>query len=112
MPFINFNEGKKIKIWEGITGSMYHSEQISFVHIDFAAGAEAALHHHVHEQWTHVIEGEILFTLDGDEQLLTPGMAVFIPSDMPHSARSITGCKLIDCFLPVREDFVELEKNS
>ncbi len=112
MPYINFNERKKIKIWEGITASLYHSEQLSFAHISFEKGAEARLHHHIHEQWTHVIEGELLFNLDGKEQLLTSGMAVFIPSDVPHSARGITDCKLIDCFLPVREDFIELEKNT
>jgi hypothetical protein len=31
---------------------------------------------------------------------------------MPHSAKAITACKVIDCFLPVRQDFVELEKNT
>ena len=112
MPYINFNDRKIVKIWEGITVSLYHSEQATFAYVTLQKGAEAAMHHHPHEQWTHVIEGEMIFNLDGDEQLLKPGMAVFIPSNLPHGARSVTGCRVIDCFLPVREDFVELEKNT
>ena len=69
-------------------------------------------HSHIHEQWTHLIKGELEFDIRGEKQLLTPGKTAFIPSSLPHSAKAITGCKVIDCFLPVREDFVELEKNS
>ena len=112
MPFINFNEIKKIKIWEGVLGSMFHSAQATFAHITLQKGPEVGLHHHIHEQWTHVIEGEMLFNINGEEKLLTSGMAAFMPSNIPHSAKAVTQCKVIDCFLPVREDFVELEKNT
>ena len=112
MPYINFNERKKVKIWEGVEGSLHHSAQATFAHITLQEGAEVGLHHHIHEQWTHVIEGEMLFNINGEEKLLTAGMAAFMPSNIPHSAKAITKCKVIDCFLPVREDFVELEKNT
>jgi hypothetical protein len=39
-------------------------------------------------------------------------MAALMPSNAPHSARAITLCKVIDCFLPVREDFADLEKQT
>jgi len=39
-------------------------------------------------------------------------IAAFIPSNTPHSAKAITECKVIDCFLPVRQDFVELQKSQ
>lgn len=112
MPYIDFNNRKKVKIWEGFTGTFYHSEQSTFAHVTVAKDATLPLHHHIHEQWTHIIEGELLFNLDGEEKLLTPGMTAFIPSNLSHSARAITQCKVIDCFLPVRQDFVELEKNT
>lgn len=111
MPYIDFKLGKKVKIWEGITATLYHSEQATFAHVTLEKGSVVQLHHHIHEQWTHVIEGELLFNLNGEEKLLTPGMTAFMPSDVPHSARAITTCKVIDCFLPVREDFVALENN-
>jgi quercetin dioxygenase-like cupin family protein len=73
-------------------------------------GAVVGNHQHPHEQWTHVLEGEIEFTIDGETKLLSTGMAAFMPSNIPHSAKAITACKVIDCFLPIREDFIALEK--
>lgn len=112
MPFINFNQNKKVQLWEGITAALHHSEQATFAHVTLQKGSVVGLHHHVHEQWTHLIEGELLFNIDGEELLLGPGMAAFMPSNVPHSAQAITECRLIDCFLPVREDLVALEKES
>jgi quercetin dioxygenase-like cupin family protein len=110
MPFYNFNNRAKIKIWEGIQGAFFHSEQLSFGHVFLEKGAVVGNHQHPHEQWTHVLEGEIEFTIDGETKLLSTGMAAFMPSNIPHSAKAITACKVIDCFLPIREDFIALEK--
>lgn len=112
MPYINFKTRKRVKIFEGINGSMYHSKDITFAHVTLEKGAVVSLHNHIHEQWTHVIEGEMQFDINGDQALLTPGMTAFIPSNTPHSAKAITLCKVIDCFLPVRQDFIELEKQT
>lgn len=112
MPFINFNSNKKVKIWEGITAALHHSEQATFAHISLQKDSEVAVHNHIHEQWTHVIEGELLFDINGEQQLLTSGMAAFMPSNVPHAAKAITACKVIDCFLPVRQDFVDLENEA
>ncbi|HKR03828.1 MAG TPA: cupin domain-containing protein [Bacteroidia bacterium] len=110
MPYIDFRTRKKVKMFDGITGAMYHSDHITFAHVTLEKGADVQAHSHIHEQWTHVIDGEMQFDIDGDKSLLTAGMTAFIPSNTPHSAKAITQCKVIDCFLPVREDFVELEK--
>ena len=112
MPFVNFNTKKKLKIFEGITGLFAHSAKSTFGYVTLEKGVRAPEHNHAHEQWTHVISGELEFTLDGETRLLTSGMSAFIPSNIPHSAYAITECKVMDCFSPVREDFVELEKNT
>jgi hypothetical protein len=39
-------------------------------------------------------------------------MTALVPPNTPHSGKAITNCKVIDCFLPVREDFIELEKKQ
>jgi quercetin dioxygenase-like cupin family protein len=112
MPYIDFNARKRVKIWDGINARMFHSEQITFAHVLLDKGAIVGEHAHVHEQWTHIIEGEMEFNIGGDVKVLTKGMAAFIPGNVIHSARAITEVKVIDCFLPVREDFIELENNS
>ncbi|MGI8582904.1 MAG: cupin domain-containing protein [Chitinophagaceae bacterium] len=110
MPFLNFNTKKRIQIWDGVDGAFFHSEQLMFGYITVIKGAVVPEHQHHHEQWTHLIEGELEFKINGEIQILLPGMAAHIPSNIPHSAKAIIECKLIDCFLPVREDFVALEK--
>jgi quercetin dioxygenase-like cupin family protein len=110
MPFLNFNTKKRIQIWDGVNGAFFHSDQLMFGYITIIKGAVVPEHQHHHEQWTHLIEGELEFTINGEIQILLPGMAAHIPSNIPHSAKAIIECKLIDCFLPVREDFVALEK--
>ncbi|TND09013.1 MAG: cupin [Bacteroidetes bacterium] len=112
MTFIDFKNKKTVQIWEGINASFFHSEQITFGHVTLDKGAIVGEHSHVHEQWTHVIEGEMEFTVAGETKILTPGMAAFMPSNAVHSARAITLCKVIDCFLPVREDFAALEQQG
>jgi quercetin dioxygenase-like cupin family protein len=43
---------------------------------------------------------------------MKPGMSVHIPGDVPHSGRSLSRCIFLDCFHPVREDWLEKEKLS
>ena len=112
MSFIDFNKSKKVKIWEGVTGSLYHSANNTFLQATIEDGISIPEHQHVHEQWTCLIEGELEFSIDGEKQLLKPGMTAFIPSNIPHSANARTRCRVIDCFTPVREDFVALEKQT
>ena len=112
MGFIDFNTRKKIQIWEGISGPVFHSKQATFGHFTLDEGCDLPEHSHPHEQWTHLIEGELEFTIGDQTSLLKPGMTAFIPSEVPHSAKAISKCKVIDCFLPVREDFVELENDN
>ncbi len=111
MTFINFNTRSKIKVWEGINGPVFHSKQATFGHFTLDKGIALPEHNHPHEQWSHVIEGQLEFTIDGETEILIPGMTAFIPSNLSHSAKALTLCKVIDCFLPVREDFVEIENN-
>jgi quercetin dioxygenase-like cupin family protein len=112
MAFIDFSTKKRLKIFEGITGTFAHSQHATFGYVTLEKGVRAPEHNHIHEQWTHVISGELEFTLGGKTMLLTPGMSAHIPSNVLHSAYAITECKVMDCFSPMREDFVELEKNT
>jgi quercetin dioxygenase-like cupin family protein len=112
MPFVNFNTNKHVQIWDGIHGTLSHSDKMTFGHFTIENGTILPEHSHHHEQWCHVLEGELEFDIEGEKMLLTKGMTAYIPSYAPHSAVAHTQCRVIDCFTPVREDFVELEKNQ
>ena len=112
MPYIDFNTRKKTIVLPGISGSMVHSEQLSFGQFTIEKDSILPEHNHPHEQWTHLVKGELEFDINGEKQLLTPGKTAFIPSGLPHSAKAITDSKVIYCFSPVKEDFVTLEKEQ
>ncbi len=105
MAFINYNTKSKATIFPGIQSAMEHSAQSTFGCVTLEAGVIAPLHSHPHEQWTYVLEGEMEFTLEGETQLLLPGMGALIPSNAVHGAKAVTACKVIDVFTPVREDY-------
>jgi len=89
----------------GLTGYYAHGEQLTLGFIDILAGSDLPAHHHVHEQITYLVEGELEMTIGGNTILLTPGMYYVIPSGVTHSAVAKTDCKVIDVFNPVREDY-------
>jgi quercetin dioxygenase-like cupin family protein len=89
----------------GITGYYAHGEQLTFGYVEIKEGSNLPAHHHVHEQITYIIEGQLDMTIGGKFCPLTAGMYYVIPSNVPHSAIAKTDCKVIDVFNPVREDY-------
>jgi len=112
MAFIDFNTRKKIQIWEGISGPVFHSDQATFGHFTLEVGSDLPGHSHPNEQWTNLLEGELEFEIDGEKSVMTAGMTAYIPANVVHSAKVIKRSKVIDCFIPPREDFKELESKD
>ena len=93
------------EIVPGYYGKYYHAQQMSIGWLDAKAGFSVPIHSHLHEQVSYVEEGQLLFTIEGQEFLLEAGMAITIPPHAKHGATAITDCKLVDVFSPVREDY-------
>jgi len=93
----------------GITGYYAHGDKSTFGYIELKKGSSVPLHHHINEQITYMIEGQLDMLIDGVASSLTTGMVHVIPSNTPHSAIAITDCKVIDVFGPVREDYKTTE---
>jgi unsaturated pyranuronate lyase len=89
----------------GITGYYAHGDKHTFGYVELKKGTIVPEHHHVHEQITYVIEGQLDMTIDGKLCSLKPGMVQIIPSNTPHGASAVLDCKLIDTFSPTREDY-------
>jgi quercetin dioxygenase-like cupin family protein len=65
-------------------------------------------HSHPHEQVSYVAAGEILFVMDEQSTRLGPGDMYLVPAGKPHTIQQLTAhVRLIDCFTPIREDFLE-----
>ena len=93
------------ELMPGITGYYAHGENMTFGLVELKAGASVPMHHHIHEQTTYIVEGQLDVVIGGEPCSLTAGMYHVIPSNIPHSAIAKVDCKAIDVFSPVREDY-------
>ena len=89
----------------GITGYYFHGEKMTIGYVELLEGSNIPIHHHVHEQITYIIEGQLDMVIGGVACSLKAGMYHVITSNTPHSAIAKTFCKVIDAFSPVREDY-------
>lgn len=93
------------EIIPGFHGKLVHGEGLTMAFWEIEAGSPLPEHHHVHEQVAYVLSGEFEFTMDGKTFVAGPESVTVIPSNMPHSGRALTDCKILDVFQPVREDY-------
>lgn len=102
---MNLSELPIKEIMPGYRGKLVHSKTMSWVFWDVDKDAEVPSHHHIHEQIMHVVSGDFEFTLDGNTKVYKPGDIVVIPSNVPHSGKALTRCKLMDVFSPARDEY-------
>lgn len=96
------------EIIKGFKGRFVHTAAMTLGYWDISSGATLPLHKHIHEQITQVEEGEFELTFHGETKVYTKGMVAVIPSNIEHSGRALSDCKVFDIFHPVREDYKSL----
>lgn len=70
-------------------------------------GAVVPEHHHFHEQISHVVEGALLFRLEGKEETIRAGEILCIPPHVPHSVVALEDSVALDIFNPPRQDWID-----
>ena len=105
MAFQDLKDITEREIVPGYRARFVHSEDMTLAYWDVDPGAALPEHSHTHEQIANVLEGQFELTVDGKSQILEPGTVAIIPSDVPHSGKAITACRLIDAFYPCRDDY-------
>jgi len=93
------------EIIKGFKGRFFHTNSFTIAFWDIEAGAILPEHSHIHEQTTQVIEGKLEMLINGVATVLEPGMIANIPSNVIHSGKALTNCKVTDVFSPTREDY-------
>jgi quercetin dioxygenase-like cupin family protein len=111
MPVQHYAEMKVDLVREGAERRLGYTDNLMMTVLDFNDGPQTEPdppHAHPHEQVSYVAEGEILFFLEGQCERLGPGDMFLVPSGRPHSIQLLTEhVRLVDCFYPIREDFLE-----
>ena len=83
---------------------LVHSETMTLASWQFEKGIDLPEHSHPHEQITTVVEGTFELTLNDQPIRMEPGDVAVIAPGVVHSARSLTRCRVMDAFHPVRDD--------
>ena len=92
-------------IFPGVTIHTAACEKMMLSYVELAAHSVVEEHSHPHEQVTYVLSGRFEFTVGDQTTILEPGMIALIPGGVTHGGKTITACRIIDVFSPVREDY-------
>ena len=93
------------EIIKGFKGRFFHTNSFTIAFWEIEEGSVLPEHSHIHEQSTQIIEGKLELVVGGVSTVLEPGMIANIPSNVIHSGKALTNCKVTDVFSPVREDY-------
>jgi unsaturated pyranuronate lyase len=107
MPFFDLSEQPSKTIFPGVTITTAWGDAIMMSFVQFEYGnAVVPEHRHPHEQMGMGLEGEFELVIDGEARVIRAGDSYWIPSNVPHRARSINGpARALDIFHPIREEY-------
>ncbi len=105
MPFIDTRDLNVIERLPGWHGRYFHSPSMTFAHYDFTRGASIHEHFHPQEEVYEVIEGELEMTIDGETQIVRPGLVAIVSANVRHSVKALTDGRAIIVDYPLRRDF-------
>ncbi len=94
------------RLSENITRKFVHGKNVMLAEIRLEKGAVVPEHRHVSEQVSWIVEGGLLFEIEGSEIYVGAGEVLVIPPDVPHKATALEYTVDIDMFSPVREDWI------
>ncbi len=80
---------------------------LMLVEFKFDEGVSSWLHSHPHEQVGYVVSGEIDLIMEGQPTTRLPaGGSYYVPPNVKHHITTYAPTVLVDCFTPIREDFL------
>jgi quercetin dioxygenase-like cupin family protein len=84
-----------------------YNDNLMLDQFSFAANVKSWEHSHPHEQIGYVVSGEIDFFMEGHAPVrLQAGGSYYVPSDVRHYIATTCETVLVDCFTPMRADFL------
>ncbi|MDB5058069.1 MAG: hypothetical protein JWO59_1541 [Chloroflexi bacterium] len=98
-----------VQLGDGIRARPVFGKNLLVNYVYFEANAVAPVHQHAEEQIGTALEGEFEFELNGETQIIRPGVFYVVPPNVPHGARSLDKpCVAVDIFSPPRSGVREM----
>jgi len=89
--------------------SLAHGDKTHMVKFRLQSGAEIAVHKHVQENTGYLLQGSMIMIIEGEECPLEAGDSWSIRGGVPHGARVLEECLVLEVFSPLREDYLQAE---
>ncbi len=106
VKYVTWTAEPQVDIVPGVRRRHLSGDNVMLVEVTLDDGAVVPEHSHVHEQISLVVSGKVEFVVGGQKQVLGPGEAVLIPSNVTHIATALEPSVSLDIFSPPREDFL------
>lgn len=103
---------EKDKEWEPAGEGVFrqimgYDGQLMLVKVKFVKGAVGVPHTHYHTQTTYIVSGKFEFTVGKEKKIVEAGDGLYIEPDILHGCVCLEPGVLIDCFSPMRSDFLK-----
>jgi unsaturated pyranuronate lyase len=107
--YVNVHSLSAVEFSPGLGFRPVLGQRVMTNFVSFAPGAVAPRHVHEEEQFIIILDGELVFDLDGDVRTMRKGDLAVIPPWVPHSAWTTDShCEEIDVFSPPRQSLLRL----
>jgi unsaturated pyranuronate lyase len=105
--FHDWNRTDGIEVVPGDVIWSVTGERVQVIRAEMAPGCNFPPHVHEHEQIIVVLDGHLLFSVDGEERLVTAGGVIHAPPGVPHGGRVVGDDRVvtIEALQPPRHDF-------
>ena len=106
MPVQRWKETEREQMNPLVVRQTLHGQNITVARLELKKGAVVPEHHHVNEQIANVLEGRIVFHMQGTRQEVGPGESIVVPPNIPHKVEVLEDAVVYDVFSPIREDWI------
>lgn len=79
---------------------------VTLARLSMKKGLLIPTHHHVSEQITSIVSGELKMWIEGNEMILRAGDVLCIPPNLPHHTEALQDTVCLDVFSPPRTDWL------
>lgn len=87
--------------------TLVHGDRMSLVEFRLEKGKDVPNHHHPHEQSGYLVSGRITMIIGEKRFEAQPGDSWCIPGSVSHGAEVHERSVIVECFSPVREDYLD-----
>jgi quercetin dioxygenase-like cupin family protein len=100
-------EATAVDMFPGVVRrTLTSGDRTTLVEITLDKDATVPDHTHPHEQIGYVVSGRVAFWVDGDKRELRAGDSYLVPGNATHGVTALEPSICIDCFSPVREEYL------